>query len=368
VVEDNNLAVQISALRRVLDRDREGSCIQTVPGRGDRFVAPVTRRDPDVVTADVPQSNNGDEIAAAGERPQAPGRPDEWVAFGLLTRRFPCRAGAALLVSVLVVLGAVLAAWNWRPHSSGEARPAPRLSIVVLPFTNLGGSPERQYFADGVTEDLTTDLSRIADMVVISADTAFAFRSRAMDVRNIGRELGVRYVLEGSVQRSGQQIRVNVQLIDAETDTHLWADRFDREASDLLFVQDEITSRIAHSLGVELIGREAAQPAQNPDVLDYIVRARAAINEPRTPERYVKAIWLLERALALDPASVEAKSRLAIAHIGRVLDEMSASVAADIAVAEQLIGQALAASPRSPLSHFAKAKLLRAKHRCENGI
>ena len=122
---------------------------------------------------------------------------------------------------------------------------APRLSIVVLPFMNLSDDREQQYFADGITEDLTTDLSRLSVMSVISRNTAFTYRNRPADTKQIGRELGVRYVLEGSVQRSGNQVRVSAQLIDAETDTHLWADRLDSEARDLFALQNEITSRIA---------------------------------------------------------------------------------------------------------------------------
>src|SRR5215831_8944999 len=129
---------------------------------------------------------------------------------------------------------------------------APRLSIVVLPFTNLSNDPEQQYFADGITEDLTTDLSRLADMLVISRNTAFTYRGKSVDTKQIGRELGVRYVLEGEVQRSGNQVRVNAQLIDATTDAHLWAERFTGDAGDLFALQDEITSRIAVALDVEL--------------------------------------------------------------------------------------------------------------------
>jgi adenylate cyclase len=116
---------------------------------------------------------------------------------------------------------------------------APRLSIVVLPFTNLSNDPEQQYFADGITKDLTTDLSRIAGMLVISRNTAFTYQNKAADTKQIGRELGVRYVLEGSVRRSSSQVRVNAQLIDAETDAHLWADRFDSDIGDLFTLQNE---------------------------------------------------------------------------------------------------------------------------------
>ena len=142
---------------------------------------------------------------------------------------------------------------------------APRLSIVVLPFTNLSSDPKQQYFADGITEDLTTDLSRIAGVLVISRNTAFTYRNKAIDTKQIGRELGVRYVLEGSVKRSANQIRINAQLVDAEKDTQLWAERFNGNTSDLFAVQDEITRRIAVALNLELWSAEAARPSQHPD-------------------------------------------------------------------------------------------------------
>src|SRR5215470_3765931 len=130
---------------------------------------------------------------------------------------------------------------------------APRLSIVVLPFANLGNDPEQQYFADGITEDLTTDLSRIAGSFVIARNTAFTYQGKRIDTKQVGRELCVRYVLEGSVRRSGNQIRVNAQMNDADTDAHLWAERFDGQMSDLFALQDEVVSRIAIALNVELI-------------------------------------------------------------------------------------------------------------------
>jgi TolB-like protein len=145
----------------------------------------------------------------------------------------------------------------------------------VLPFANLGNDPDQQYFADGITEDVTTDLSRIPDMFVISRNTALTYRGKRVETKQIGRELGVRYVLEGSVQRSGNHVRVNAQLISAETDAHLWAERFDGDDSDLFALQNEITSRIAIALGVELTGAEAARPTDRPDALDYFLRGRA---------------------------------------------------------------------------------------------
>jgi adenylate cyclase len=236
----------------------------------------------------------------------------------------------------------------------------PRLSIVVLPFTNLGNDPEQQYFADGITEDLTTDLSRIADMFVISRNTAFTYKDKRIDTKQIGRELGVRYVLEGSVRRSGNHIRVNAQVIDAETDAHLWAERFDGDMEDLFALQNLVTSRIAVALNLELIGAEATRPTGHPDALDYILRGRAAHYKVPSREIRAEAIRMFEQALVLDPRSVEAQSMLAMNLTARVLDGMTDSPAADIERAEELARQALVASPRSPLPHMAKGGVPRA--------
>src|SRR5207248_10935986 len=141
----------------------------------------------------------------------------------------------------------------------------------------------QQYFADGVTEDLTTDPSRFAHMSVISRNTACTYRDKPVDAKQIGRELGVRYILEGSVRRSGNQVRVNTQLIDAATDAHLWAERFDSDTGDLFALQNDITRRIARALNITLVAAEAARPSERPDALDYILRGRAAeLNPPGT--------------------------------------------------------------------------------------
>jgi adenylate cyclase len=308
VVEESNLNVQIAKLRRILDQNREkGSCIQTIPGRGYCFVAPVTQPDADV-------------HSAFPETPQ------------------------------------------------GSALPRPHLSIVVLPFADLSEDRTQQYFADGITEDLTTDVSRIAGMFVISRNTAFTYRDKPVDTKRIGRDLGVRYVLEGSVRRSSKQVRVNVQLIDAETDAHLWADRFDCTMGELFALQNEITSRIAVALDLEVISAEINRPTKHPDALDYILRGRAAWFKPPTPDNYAETVRLFERALALDPRCVDVQSWLATALTARMLDNMSNSPAADIARAEELAGQALAVSSRSSLAHNAKGQVLRAKGRPEEAI
>jgi TolB-like protein/Flp pilus assembly protein TadD len=244
----------------------------------------------------------------------------------------------------------------------------PRLSIVVLPFANLSNNPEQQYFADGVTGDLITDLSRIPDMLVISRNTAFTYRDKPVDTRQIGRELAVRYVLEGEVQRSGNRVRVTAQLIDAETDAHLWAERFEGNAGDLFALQDEITNRIAIALDQELVDAAAARPIERPDTLDYILRGRAARLKPPSRENRTEAVLLFEQALVLDQESVAAQSWLAIELTARALDFMTGTPAADVVRAERLAERALAALPRNSLAHFARGQVLRAQDRYDEAI
>jgi TolB-like protein/Flp pilus assembly protein TadD len=295
-------------------------------------------------------------------------------------RRKPARVAMAAAAGAALVIGGG-AWWLWpttKPASTpavaavtAPSKPlvAPRLSIVVLPFANLSNDPDQQYFADGITEDLTTDLSRIGNSLVISRNTAFTYRNKPVDTKQIGRELGVRYVMEGSVRRSGNKVRVNAQLIDAESDAHLWADQFDGDISDLFALQNEITSRIAIALNVELSRREAARPTENSDALDYILRARAAYWRTPTGRNPVEeTAKLYDRALALDPHSVEAASQLANMLAILAGNRYSDSPAADFRRAEELVGQALAASPRDWLAHYAKGAVLRWEGRCEEAI
>ena len=256
------------------------------------------------------------------------------------------------------------------PHAASipQQTVAPRLSIVVLPFANLSNDPEQQYFADGITEDLTTDLSRIAGMLVISRNTAFTYRNKPVDTKLIGRELSVRYVLEGSVRRSGNQVRVNAQLIDAERDAHLWAERFDRNANDLFTLQDEITRRISVTLSLEVVRAEAGRPNERPDTLDYILRGRAAWSSSPSRQSRAEQVSLFERALALDPQSGGAKSHLATVLAVRVIENLTDTAPADMTRAEDLAGQALAASPHSILAHIAKGLTLTAQRRFGEAI
>ena len=188
-------------------------------------------------------------------------------------------------------------------HSSAQESSEPsRLSIVVLPFSNIGSNVDQEYFVDGVTESLTTDLSRMPGMLVIGRNTAFAYKGKSGDLKQIGRELNIRYVLEGSVQRGGNRMRVNVQLIDAETSNHLWAERFDKPVADLFDMQDEIVARLSNSLNTQLITAEArrAERAPNPDSMDLYFQGMAWFNKGLTPDNLSRAENYFERALSLE--------------------------------------------------------------------
>jgi TolB-like protein len=231
---------------------------------------------------------------------------------------------------------------------------APRLSIVVLPFVNIGGDPQQDYFVDGMTESLTTDLSRISGSFVIARNTAFTFKGKGVDVKKLGRELNVRYVLEGSVQRGGKRLRVNVQLVDAETGNHLWADRFDKPVADLFDVQDEIVSRLANTLDTELIEAEArrAQRSPHPDAMELYFQGRTCLNKGNTSAYLAQARAFFERAWALDPKNVEAL--IGIAHVDRLngaiflADDRSAHLAA----AETSLTKALSMVPQHARAHW----------------
>ena len=187
---------------------------------------------------------------------------------------------------------------------------APRLSIVVLPFANLSGDPEQDYFADGLTDDLTTDLSHLPDSFVIARNTAFTYKGKAVDAKEVGRELGVRYALEGSVRRVGETVTINAQLISTETGAHLWADRFEGERSKLGELQVEAVARIANALGVQLVNAEALRAQRerptNPEAADLVMRGWAAFNAGLTPDNLGKAIDYFDQALRLEPNNLQA--------------------------------------------------------------
>ena len=240
------------------------------------------------------------------------------------------------------------------PHASpSEKSGPPRLSVVVLPFANLGGDPEQEYFVDGVTESLTTDLSRISGSFVIGRNTAFTYKGKHVDLKQIGRELNVRYVLEGSVQRSGKRLRVNVQLIDAESGAHLWAERFDKPVADLFDMQDEIVARLASQLGTQLIAAEArrAERAPHPDSTDLHYQGLAWFNKGVTREFMMLARGFFERALALDPGNLDA-----LVGTGQVDATLGAAHLTDdrvksLAQAEAALTKALRLAPDNAIAH-----------------
>jgi TolB-like protein/Tfp pilus assembly protein PilF len=247
---------------------------------------------------------------------------------------------------------------------------APHLSIVVLPFANIGGDPEQDYFVDGVTESLTTDLSRIAGAFVIARNTAFTFKGKAVDVKKLGRDLNVRYVLEGSVQRGGNRLRVNVQLIDAETGNHLWAERFDKPIADLLDMQDEIVSRLANTLEASLIEQEArrSERSSNPTSMDLCFQGKARRNKGLTPEYMAEARELFERALTLDPGNVEALVGMAYVDMAVAGAFMTDDRAARLAAAETTLMNALSRSPDHAFAHMLLGSVKMYANRAAQGI
>jgi TolB-like protein/class 3 adenylate cyclase len=228
-----------------------------------------------------------------------------------------------------------------------------RLSIVVLPFANIGGDSGQDYFVDGVTESLTTDLSQMSGMRVIGRNTAFSYKDKAADLKQIGRELNVRYALEGSVQRSANRIRVNVQLIDAESGDHLWAERFDKPVADLFDMQDEIVARLANALNAQLIIAEArrAERAPSPDSMDLYFQGMSAYNRGLTPDRLSEARRLFDRALALDPDNVDAIVGAARTESAFAWSHTSDDRATHLAAAEALAVKALSIAPEKAPGH-----------------
>jgi len=237
-----------------------------------------------------------------------------------------------------------------RPNEQGP----PRLSIMVLPFANLSGDPEQEHFVDGVTDSLTTDLSRIDGFFVIGRNTAFTYKGRRVDLKRIGRELNIRYILDGSVQRAGARMRVNVRLIDAVRGEHLWAERFDKPLADLFDMQDEIVARLASALDTKLIAAEArrAEQSPNPDATDLAFQGRAWWDKAVTPDNLAEARRLFERALALDPANVMGLVGVASVDLRVATVFVPDDRAARVAAAEESLAKALSLAPENATAHL----------------
>jgi adenylate cyclase len=247
---------------------------------------------------------------------------------------------------------------------------AAHLSIVVLPFKNLSGDPGQDYFADGITDNLTTDLSRIRDSFVIASTTAFTLKGKAIDAKEIGKELGVRYVLEGSVGRDQNRVRVNAQLIDAQSGAHLWADRFEEDVADLFELQDEVVARLANTLGIELVKAEAekASRSKNPDAVDLTMRGWALVRPyPQTKEKSEAARTLFDQALKIDPNNADALAGDAYTYTLEYILWRNAETDYDA----KILGpadQAIAFAPNALLAYSVKGTYLNYSHRADKAI
>jgi adenylate cyclase len=322
-VADESLARCVSDVRMALE-DGEQRIIKTLPRRGYLFSAPVllmTREDPPGGTSRTGVIDGESTAISAKTGPKA----------------------------------------------------APRFSLVVLPFANLSGDAAQGYLADVITDGLTTYLSRIRDAFVIARSTAATYKGKAADVRQIGQELGVRYVLEGSEQHTDVRVRVSAQLIDVQTGAHLWADQFDADRADLLQMQDDIVTRLARALQIELAAVEAARiprmQQSNPNAEDLALRGEATfLRYGPSRDELEEAFDLCERALDLDPNNVRALSILAERYATRLTGMQSTDREADVRRGDEFASRALAADPSSYHAHHAKARSLVAQKRPEEAI
>jgi len=256
---------------------------------------------------------------------------------------------------------------------AGAPSTRPRLSVVILPFLNLSNDPGMDYLVDGIVDSLITDLSsRVPGSFVISRSTAFTYKGRSVAIREVGQELGVRYVLEGSVLAGPSRVRVNAQLIDAESDEHLWSERFDKSRGEILAVQDEIVGRLSRSVGFQMVRVEAARPTRSggsSDALDLVMRARALINDVKRKENAENAIDLFRQALELDRDSVDAMLGIALARIYQVINLYRLQGRdALLDEAEEMVTRAMALTPDHFVVQKARGLLLRARGRFSEAI
>jgi adenylate cyclase len=261
--------------------------------------------------------------------------------------------------------------WTWSPDGiSSEPTTQPILappqlpekpSVAVLPFDNMSGDPEQGYFADGITEDIITDLSKVSGLFVIARNSSFAYKGKSPDIRQVSRELGVRYVLEGSVRKVGGRVRINAQMIDGTTGGHLWAERYDREIADIFTVQDEVTRTIVGALKVRLTESEATRREGrakiDPEVYDLLVRSRQTILQ-LSPTAAVEARKMLEHVLELDPGQAQAYARLAIISFADYANRWNGATSDSLARALELARKAIEVDETEPQGHIALALAL----------
>jgi adenylate cyclase len=405
---DRSIDVLVGRLRKKIEVDpRQPRLIVTVPGEGYRFdgltqslssaltasIAVQASKDDDGrlekapgsdpplaerpaifgvtggAKAPTPEQREATPIAGRaheGALPSAEAAPVEEGTFAAPKKRSALLPFAIGIAALLVLIGG--AGWWFvnanRPAVVASRAPAEaaRLSIVVLPFTNLSNDPAQDYFADGVTENLTTELSRLHNSFVIARNTAFTFKGRNLDAKAIGKELGVRYVLEGSVQRDASRVRVNAQLVDAESGAHLWADRFEEDVVDLFKLQDEVVARLARALQVQLINAEAQRSLHdrpgNPDAVDLTMRGWSFVNQSFTKANRYSALDLFEQALTLDPANADALAGAAFVDAGDYANGWYDRTPDLYARAVQRANQAILLDPDQARAHHTKALLI----------
>jgi adenylate cyclase len=316
--------------------------------------------------------------------------PLVWAAAQITSRQSrtkPALLAAASIAAIAIAIGGGWLAWpqgttvpasaNVQSAPTGtvsnvnlKTTTAPRLSIVVLPLANLSNDPDQEYFVDAITDDLTTDLTRISDSFVIARNTAFTYKGKAVDAKQISRELGVRYVLEGSARRMGDQVQVNIQLIDGETGAHTWADRFETDRRNLAEAQSAITSRLARTLHLALMedaGRRIEEErAVDPDVRDLVMRGWASWHKPDgSAANRQEALRAFERALEIDPRSIDARIGIGLVLAANIRSGFTSpsSVQQDKERAEQLLLEALVRDANRSMAHAAMGLLRRAEDR-----
>ena len=416
---DRSIDMLVGRLRKKIEADpKQPRLIVTVPGEGYRFDG-LTRQKPFIAVqasqdngrpdgdpgsdpplaerlatfgatggakAPMPEEGEATPIAArASEGAQplteaAPGGAEgrqvtalaaeavgfEGAQFTALKKRSALLPLAIAIIALLVLIGST--GW-WlvngnRPAAVASKAPAEaaQLSIVVLPFTNLSNDPAQDYFADGVTENLTTELSRLHNSFVIARNTAFTFKDKNLDAKAIGKELDVRYVLEGSVERDANRVRVNAQLIDAESGAHLWADRFEDDVVDLFKLQDEVVARLARTLQIELVNAEAQHSLhdrpRNPDAVDLTMRGWALFNQSFTKANQQEALALFDQALTLDPTSADALAAAAFTEATSYANGWFDPSADPYARAMQRADQAILLNPDQAVAHLTRALLI----------
>ena len=370
IVEENNLAVQISALRRALaDTGEPGPVILTIPGQGYRFVGRIAEPAAAAAAAAPPTAAPPPPAMAPMPTPRLKPLVPGWVKAVAA-----CFAVAGIVGKLVLVFGLPAS-----PPPAAPAPPAPpRLSIAVLPFRDLSDDRCCDYLADAISDDLTTDLSHIPGSVVIARESSDAFRGRAMPTADIGRTLNVRYLLEGSLRGVEGQFSVNAQLIEASTGAHLWAERFQVQRDHLAEAQQQIVQRLASALGVTLVDIEGSaslrEHSQNPDALDLFLRARSILDRSDTLDSMTEAQHLLEQAVAKQPGFIEAEAELAWLLPRKVNNFAYPEVAADLEEAKAKVAAALSDStgagranaPGTALALAAKGALQANDGHCED--